>query len=342
MPQHPFDQPKGRIETFRIESEALKCNVLGDPSTRDVAVYLPEGYDDTDEDYPLFVDIVGFTNSGFGHLSWKAFGESLPQRVDRLITEGKMGKVILAFPDCFTSLGGNQYVNSSAMGYWADFLTLEMAPALENHYRIRKGAVNRALFGKSSGGYGSILHGMKHAEHWGGIACHSGDMGFEVCYLNEMPKVLMHLARFGGDTGKFIDKIKTDKKMGGGDFHMLMIIAMAASYDPDPQAPYGLRLPVTKDTCELIPERWDAWLEWDPIQLIEHPTVQKNLKTLKCVYIDCGSHDQYNLVFGARRLTRRLNELAIEHHYEEFPDSHTGVDYRMDQSLPMLYKALTD
>ena len=183
---------------------------------------------------------------------------------------------------------------------------------------------------------------MKHAEHWGGIACHSGDMGFEVCYLNEMPKVLMHLARFGGESDKFIVKIKSDKKMGGGDFHMLMIIAMAASYDPDPKAPYGLRLPVTKDTCELIPERWDAWLEWDPLQLIEHPTVQKNLKTLKCVYIDCGSHDQYNLVFGARRLTRRLNELAIEHHYEEFPDSHTGVDYRMDQSLPMLYKALTD
>jgi hypothetical protein len=30
---------------------------------------------------------------------------------------------------------------------------------------------------------------------------------------------------------------------------------------------------------------------------------------------------------------RRSNELGIAHRYEEFPDNHTGVDYRMDKSL---------
>jgi hypothetical protein len=38
---------------------------------------------------------------------------------------------------------------------------------------------------------------------------------------------------------------------------------------------------------------------------------------------------------------RPLNELGIPHRYEEFPDNHTGVDYRMDESLPFLTQALS-
>jgi hypothetical protein len=36
-----------------------------------------------------------------------------------------------------------------------------------------------------------------------------------------------------------------------------------------------------------------------------------------------------------------LNERGIAHRYEEFPDNHTGVDYRMDESLPLLAQALS-
>jgi hypothetical protein len=39
-------------------------------------------------------------------------------------------------------------------------------------------------------------------------------------------------------------------------------------------------------------------------------------------------------LYGARRFVRRLNELGISHRYEEFADNHSGVDYRMDESLP--------
>jgi len=37
----------------------------------------------------------------------------------------------------------------------------------------------------------------------------------------------------------------------------------------------------------------------------------------------------------------RLNELGVAHRYEEFPDNHTGADYRMDKSLPFLAQALS-
>ena len=37
----------------------------------------------------------------------------------------------------------------------------------------------------------------------------------------------------------------------------------------------------------------------------------------------------------------RLNELGVAHRYEELPDNHTGVDYRMDEGLPFLAQALS-
>jgi hypothetical protein len=48
-----------------------------------------------------------------------------------------------------------------------------------------------------------------------------------------------------------------------------------------------------------------------------------------------------HLLYGTRRFVRRLNELEIVHRYDEFQDNHSGVDYRMDESLPFLAQALS-
>jgi hypothetical protein len=115
---------------------------------------------------------------------------------------------------------------------------------------------------------------------------------------------------------------------------------MAAHYDPDPAAFLGLRLPVTADTCEIIPERWENWLAHDPLIKVEQQW--HGLGALKALYIDCGASDQFNLVYGARRMHRRLDELGVTHRYEEFDDNHSSVDYRMDVSLPFLAQALAN
>jgi hypothetical protein len=78
-------------------------------------------------------------------------------------------------------------------------------------------------------------------------------------------------------------------------------------------------------------------LRHDPVVAIE--TQAKNLRRLKALYIDCGEKDQFNLLYGVRRFVRRLNELGIAHRCEEFPDNHTGVDYRMSESLLFLAQA---
>ncbi|MAV60432.1 MAG: enterochelin esterase [Euryarchaeota archaeon] len=338
---HTFGPIKGEIKIITINSKALEGNILGDPSSRQVAMYLPPNWEESGKEYPLFVDLVGYTGSGFAHTNWKPFAESIPQRVERLVDEGKMGEVIVALPDCFTILGGNQYINSIAVGNWADFLIQEMIPEIEQSFPVLKGKNNRAVFGKSSGGYGAIVHGMLYGEHWGALACHSGDMGFDSLFMGDFPKSVTHLEKHGGIEG-FLEHVKSTKKMSHDDFHVLMMVAMGAFYDPDPDGPMGIRLPVDLRTCVLDETRWAEWLKNDPVIMIDRNDVQENLKSLKGIFIDCGFRDQYNLHFGARQLSDKMNKLGIKHIHEEFDDNHSSVDYRMDVSFPFIYNSLTE
>ena len=331
------DHPQGSIQRHYIDSQTIANNMLGDPTRRIIDIYIPAGHDGSG--LPLLVDIVGFTAGGPAHTNWKNFGENAPERLDRLIAEGSMPPVVVAFPDCFTRLGGNQYVNSIAMGNWADFLIQDATPFVENLLSCG-GDGRRGIFGKSSGGYGSIVHALLYPNYWSAAACHSGDMGFELIFQPDFPQVLRALAQHGNSIKGFINAFESAKKLKGDDLHILMFLAMAASYDPDPDAYLGIRLPMTTDTCERIEERWANWKAWDPLSLVKaHGT---DLSKLKALYIDCGDIDQYNLVYGARILNRELTKLGIKHQYEEFSDNHSSVDYRMDISLPYLAKALSD
>jgi enterochelin esterase-like enzyme len=339
VPIHPFDPPRGRCETIVVDSRALGDNLLGDPARRSVVLYLPEDYERSDAEYPLFLVLAGYGGSGLRHAAWRAFGESLPQRIDRLVAQGRMGPVILAMPDGFTSLGGNQYINSPATGRWEDFLLEDLLPRIERDYRVGRGPAHRVIFGKSSGGYGAMVQALKHGGQWAAVACHSGDMGFDLLYRRDLPVMLDGLARHGGSPARFIEAMRAATKLRGTESHVLMLLAMAASYDPDPGAPFGVRLPVDPHTCTVLPERWQRWLEHDPLALIEHRDCQARLRGLKGLLLDCGSQDQYFLHYGARALVRRLEALGIDHRYEEFDDSHSGIDYRLDVSLPFLYRA---
>jgi S-formylglutathione hydrolase FrmB len=327
--------PPGAIQTHFLESAAVANNMLGDPTRRRIDVYVPAGHDG--KDLPLLVDLVGFLAGGPVHTNWKNFGENAPERLDRLIAEGVMDPVVVAFPDCFSRLGGNQYVNSIAMGNWADFLIQEMVPFVESRLACG-GDGRRGVFGKSSGGYGSIMHALLYPDFWAAAACHSGDMGFDLLMATDFAHTLRRINKHGGTIKSFIEAFEATPKPAGDDMHALMILADAATYDPDPDAYLGIRLPVDMHTCELIEDRWSQWMSWDPLTVVE--SRGKDLAKLKALYIDCGDIDQYNLVYGARRMTRRLAELGVAHRYEEFPDDHSSVDYRLDISLPYLVSAL--
>ncbi|MET3924008.1 alpha/beta hydrolase-fold protein [Devosia sp. 2618] len=332
------NHPVGTVHRLTVDSALLAGNRLDEDTTRIVDVYVPHGHDG--KDLPLLVDLVGYTAGGPAHTSWKGLGENVPERLDRLIGSGAMPPVAVAFPDCFTRLGGNQYVDSAVMGRWASFLIEEMLPAVETRFACG-GAGKRGVFGKSSGGFGALYHAMMFPNVWAAAASHSGDAGFETLYLPEFPPLLRELAKQGLSIETWFKAFEAKPKPGDKDINTLMILAQAASFDPDPNPDtfLGLRLPVDPYTCELIEDRWTNWLAFDPAHLVK--THADAIGTLKAFFLDCGTDDQYNILYGTRRIHRTLDEKNIPHRYEEFPDNHSSVDYRMDISLPYLTKALS-
>ena len=358
---------EGSVVVLEHVSKLLADNPLGDAHIRKVAVWLPPQYDrdvgfGRGKRFPMLMDLAGFTSSGLSHYAWKNFSENIPERAARLLHEKKMAPAIIVFPDCFTALGGNQYINSSAIGPYADYLIKEIIPFVDAEFRTVGTRDSRGCFGKSSGGYGAILHGMKYASTWGAIANHSGDAYFDFVYRHDWPNTLRELAKYrikplrdgivdvirleqesgtGLDDGRvkrFLTQFWKNAKPSSAEIHALMNICMAASYDPDPRAPNGFRLPFNLDTGELITDRWKAWQKHDPINLVTK--YQSNLRSLRGIYIDCGWRDQYHIQFGTRILSKRLALAKIEHHYEEFDGTHSEIDHRLDISLPFLSRVL--
>jgi enterochelin esterase family protein len=322
------------IEQFT--SRVLADNPLGDPATRPLPIILPPDYAASSQRYPVIYGLAGFTGSGLSLLNFAAWQPNLPQRIDRLMWEGKIQPAIYVLPDCFTRYGGSQYLNSAAIGRYEDYLVDEIVPHVDRMYRTLAG---RGIFGHSSGGYGAIVLGMKHPDVFAAVACHSGDMAFELVYRPDFPKFVNAIYRSGGVEPWWIEFERKVKKEGR-DYDAINILAMAAAYSPNPSgSPLPIDLPFDLETCELKPDVWARWLEHDPVQLVER--YADNLKKLRLLFIDCGSRDEFNLHFGARTFVRKLKALGVPHEYEEFDDGHMNVSYRYEVSLPKITAALT-
>ncbi len=326
---------EGTVIVENVASDALRGNPLGDPFVRRVPVYLPPGYETSRARYPVVFVLTGFTGRGTMLLNDAAWDEALPQRMDRLIAEGKVQPMILVMPDCFTRIGGSQYLNSSAVGQYEAHVVKELVAFVDKKYRTLADRDHRAVVGKSSGGYGSVILAMRHPDVFGLMASHSGDMYFELCYKPDIVSALRALPKLGG-LDKFWDEIPTIRPKGK-DFHdALNVVAMAACYSPNPAAPHGFDLPFDAETGELREDVWQRWLEWDPVYLIDKHI--DALRSLRLIYLDAGLRDEFNLQYGARIFAKRLKECGIPCVHEEFDDGHFGIQYRYDVS----FKAISD
>lgn len=332
--------PRGRVVIEDFASDVLLGNAAGDPHVRRVPVYLPPSYDlDPPRRYPVAFVLTGFTGRGRMLLNDHPWSPSLPDRMDALVARGAAREMILVMPDAFTRYGGSQYLNSSATGRYEDHLVEELVPWADRAFRTLASREHRGVMGKSSGGYGALVLGMRHPGVFGAVVCHSGDMVFEYCYRGDVPKFCSTVQRAGG-LAKWLAAFEGAPQKKGDDFTALNVLGMAAAYSPNPATPpFGVDLPCDLETGAFREDVWARWREHDPIVLLERHAAA--LRSLKLLYLDCGARDEFFLHLGARLFTRRLREMGIAHQYEEFDDGHMNVPYRYDVSLPKMAEALS-
>jgi len=311
----------GRIDEGWMDSVQLRGNPLGDPARRPVWTYLPPGYDDEpDRRYPVVYVIQGFTGQIDMWRNRVAFRATFPELVDRLFAAGDVPPCLVAFVDCWTSLGGSQFRDSPATGRYHSFLCEDVVPWVDARHRTLAGREHRGIMGHSSGGYGAMITPMLRPDLFGGLASHAGDALFEHCYLPEFPIVARTLRdRYHGSYDRFWEDFRSRPAYTRPNDHTLVdAYAMAACYSAD--ADGTVRLPFDVHSGLLVPDVWERWLACDPVRMVAGHA--EALRSLRAIWLDAGTRDEHFLDLGAEAFRRQLERAGV-----------TGVRFQLHDGL---------
>lgn len=325
----------GHLEIRPYASRALTDNPLGDPAERGVPVYVPPS-GVAGERLPVVFVLTGFTGRPQSMLETHPWKPRPLVELDRAMEEGRIPSAILVLPDAFTRLGGSQYVNSSAVGRYEDYVADELVRWVDAEYPTLPG--RRAIVGKSSGGFGALHLGMRHPQTFPVVGSIAGDCHFEYPYGNDFLNAVRGLQAFDSDPAKFLAAFDETHDLAGDGHAVLNMLAMSACYSPDPKSPLGFELPVDLETGARIQRVWERWLAFDPVvACADHADA---LRSLELLYLEAGTRDEFNLQFALRVFVRRLGELGIPCEHVEFDGGHFGLDARYPIVLARLIAAL--
>jgi S-formylglutathione hydrolase FrmB len=333
-------EPEGRFERSTVTSRVLVGNPLGDPHERPLWVYLPPGVgDDPSRRYPSIYLIQGFTGQVDMWWNRSALRPSVPELVDQLFAGGTVPPAVVVLVDCWTSLGGSQFLNSPGTGRYLDYLCDEVVAFVDERYPTLAGRDHRGITGKSSGGYGAMVVPMLRPDVFGALASHAGDALFEHCYLSEFARAARALRdHYGGSYERFFADFRSRPAFSkDSDDALLDAWAMAACYSAEPDG--TVTLPFDPATGRLRDEVWRRWLALDPVRMAAGHA--EALRSLRGIYLDAGRKDEYWLDLGAAAFSAELDALGVEHVLELFDATHSGIEYRYPKALAFLAELLT-
>ena len=316
-----------KITEDRIRSNALEGNYPGDPADRSITTIEYNA----DEETPVLIGLAGFYGTSFSFLNRSFTSIDFLSTLEKIASTGNVDSFAIVLPDTMTSFGGNQYINSSAVGMYEDFITRDVMDFIKNKYGRRK----IGLFGKSSGGFGSYNLSINNPELFRGFIDVSGDAGFEYCYMRDFPQAIDTLSKTG--ITEFMKKFRSSDFHTNGDLNVNGVIAMSAFYSPDSGREMGIDLPFDTHTGELKDNVWKRWKKFDPLQNAKNHI--QDLKKMKII-LQTGSKDEFSINIGMRGLSNILHQNGVDHEFMEYDAGHFGIDYFYEKSLPELINGL--
>jgi S-formylglutathione hydrolase FrmB len=329
----------GRLDEHVLESEALRGNRLGDPTSRPLWVYVPPGAGEAP--LPSIYLIQGHTGQLDMWRNRSAFRPNVLELVDALFADEGCPPALVVLVDAWTSYGGSQFLDSPGTGNYHTYLCDEIVPFVDERYATLASAAHRAITGKSSGGYGAMVTPMLRPDLFGGLATHAGDALFELCYLPDFRETARALRdSYEGSYDRFWEDFRSRPAFSkSSDFPLLNTWAMAACYSAN--ADGSIDLPFDTDTGRLRDDVWARWLEWDPVRMVErHADV---LRGLRAIYIDSGKRDQFFLDLGATGFRDALAAIGVtDVFFELFDATHSAIEYRYPIAIRYLAERLTN
>ena len=225
------DAQRGIVQRITVHGKGLEGNLEGDSPDRDVAVYLPPGYNSTAERrYPVVYLLHGFTDDVDHWWGVKPHFVNVPEVANKVLAAG-VKEMIVVMPDAFTRYQGSMYSNSVTTGDWEDYVAKELVEYVDSHYRTIAHASGRGLAGHSMGGYGAIRIGMKHPGIYSSLYLMS-PCCMAVGSIHPNPRA---------------EAIHNPADVATLDFFTKAMFASAAAWSPNPKnPPFFLDLPYQK------------------------------------------------------------------------------------------------
>jgi enterochelin esterase-like enzyme len=168
----------------------------------DFTVYLPPGYDASDERYPTLYLLHG---RGDSRTAWTPALTDLEQ----LVADGAMPPTIAVMPDASWSGGGHWYVNSRYTGTDCPGRAVETALVtdlvrhIDMTYRTVADRRARAVAGYSMGGFGALRYVLAHQQ------LYSKAIVLSPAVFTPLPPAeddIRNFGAFGVGTAKFDDR----------------------------------------------------------------------------------------------------------------------------------------
>jgi enterochelin esterase-like enzyme len=162
------------LKSLEMQSELLKTTVR-------YSVYLPHGYESSQENYPIVYLLNGFTGN---ETDWISQGQ-LKTVVDQLIKVNKIEPLVIIMPDGDDRL----YMNKDDGTYpYEDMFIKEFMPFVESTYKIKSDKKFRGISGLSMGGAGSLRLALKYHDLFGACAGFSSGISTEEELMAESQK----------------------------------------------------------------------------------------------------------------------------------------------------------
>ncbi len=316
---------------------------MGNSPHRQVHIYVPPGYQTKRSDpYPVVFFLAGWPSRSWKMLTDEsALSTPLQERFDQMIAQKKIPPFIGVFPDGTSKLGASQYINSPALGNFQDYLADELTEFIDSKYHTHRSADFRGITGHSSGGFGTLWMGLQRPDRFRLICSSAGDSFFEQSLLPFLSVTCTELKRAGGIQNFIRDFFDQPNPAGSGQkkIEALMTLSLAPCYAPNLKQPEILGdLFFEQENGKIIPEVWQKYLQWDPINAVEK--YLENLKKLKWIHLDAGLYDEYGLQWGHRQFADKLKKNCISFQLDEYPAGHSGQNWRYEMRMEMMLKQM--
>jgi len=334
-----------------INSPSLEGNLLGDPATRPVLVYLPPSYENSPEKrYPTVYLLHGYctnhncyTSSGVTFAIKSLTGIDLDGDLGDIVAElmatGQMNEHIIVMPSAVNALGGSFYERSLLIGDYRDYIAKDLVAYIDSKYRTIAHSSARGIAGSSMGGYGALSLAIEYPEVFGAVAALSPAL----CDMEVSPHADNYMAKYPLVLGLPIpgSTIEGMWNIFMGYWEVNLLYAVAAAWTPNlNNPPFYVDLPVQYPGPIMNTDVWELWTNRDLVSQVERDG--DNLLG-KPIFVDEGRGPTILMeeVTGVDHLLDALHAKKLSYTYDAFDGDHlTHSRYQVASALTFLSQHL--